>query len=620
MHNGSAAGPVVYRETHSATTNTLGLFTVNIGQGSASLGTFPSIDWGGGSKFIQVEMDPAGGISYTDMGTQQMLSVPYALNAENGNWNKNGNDIYNSNTGNVGIGTTTPSAILHIAAAATKDELVIGENLWNVNDAVNRIQLGNSSNSAFLRIGQLASNFASLGWVYNATPADAYVSILAHQGANPLVLQRDGGNVGIGTITPVNKLNIIGANGDPLIPGSTSNGIMRIGVSANEGIDIGKMASSPYSGWIQAGLNSIITDPLSLQPLGGDVGIGTSSPSTKLDINKTAAFNTTTPGFSYYNLHLSAPQNSVNDQATGITFGTTKNVQPQAGIYVQNSSAYGTKMYFGTTNSYITGSQTRMTIDNTGNVGVGTTLPGAKLEVAPASFTAAAQSRTALRLNAGSFGSFTNNALNMEFGNAGTAVIGAEVPSSGGMYDLVFSNFSSSTNFTEKVRITGSGNVGIGCTLPQYKLHVIGDIASSGTVRTTNTLVTGAITACSDIRFKKQITPLQNSLENILQLQGVNYFWKTKEFPDRYFNEINQIGLIAQEVEKIFPELVVTNIDGYKSVDYSKLTPILVEAIKELKAENSSVKSSLVEMQNKIQSLESKINLLTKEPLAGFNK
>ena len=81
VHNGSAAGTVVYRETHPATTNALGLFTVNIGQGSASLGTFPSIDWGGGSKFIQVEMDVNNGNppSYTDMGTTQMLSVPYAL-------------------------------------------------------------------------------------------------------------------------------------------------------------------------------------------------------------------------------------------------------------------------------------------------------------------------------------------------------------------------------------------------------------------------------------------------------------------------------------------------------------------------------------------------------------
>lgn len=124
-------------------------------------------------------------------------------------------------------------------------------------------------------------------------------------------------------------------------------------------------------------------------------------------------------------------------------------------------------------------------------------------------------------------------------------------------------------------------NVGIGCSAPQYTLHVIGDIASSATVRSTNAVVTGAITACSDIRFKQNIKPLSASLENVLKLQGVNYLWKTKEFPQKNFNEKNQIGFIAQDIEKIYPEVVFTDLDGYKSVDYSKLTPVLVEAIKE---------------------------------------
>ena len=59
-----------------------------------------------------------------------------------------------------------------------------------------------------------------------------------------------------------------------------------------------------------------------------------------------------------------------------------------------------------------------------------------------------------------------------------------------------------------------------------------------------------------------------------------------------------QIGLIAQEVEKIYPELVLTDVDGYKSVDYSKLTPILVEAIKELKAENDKLKEDNASMKS----------------------
>ncbi|MCX6351399.1 MAG: hypothetical protein NTX03_06030 [Bacteroidetes bacterium] len=76
---GTATGTVVYKETQTATTNKFGSFSVNIGKGTVVTGTFSSIRWDSASKFMQVELDAAGGTSYTDMGTQQMLSVPYAL-------------------------------------------------------------------------------------------------------------------------------------------------------------------------------------------------------------------------------------------------------------------------------------------------------------------------------------------------------------------------------------------------------------------------------------------------------------------------------------------------------------------------------------------------------------
>lgn len=78
-----AMGTIVYQETFSTTTNNLGLFNVNVGLGSAVVGTFSSINWGHNPKFMQVEMDVTGGTSYVDMGTQQMMSVPYALHAGN---------------------------------------------------------------------------------------------------------------------------------------------------------------------------------------------------------------------------------------------------------------------------------------------------------------------------------------------------------------------------------------------------------------------------------------------------------------------------------------------------------------------------------------------------------
>ena len=74
-----ATGAIKYRETHSVTTTAQGMFNVNVGQGTPVTGTFSGINWGTNAKFMQVEMDPAGGSSYIDMGTTQMMSVPYAL-------------------------------------------------------------------------------------------------------------------------------------------------------------------------------------------------------------------------------------------------------------------------------------------------------------------------------------------------------------------------------------------------------------------------------------------------------------------------------------------------------------------------------------------------------------
>jgi hypothetical protein len=76
----TATGTAVYVESHNTTTSALGLFTANVGLGTASTGTFSAINWGQNYKFLKVELDTtATGNSYIDLGTQQMMSVPYAL-------------------------------------------------------------------------------------------------------------------------------------------------------------------------------------------------------------------------------------------------------------------------------------------------------------------------------------------------------------------------------------------------------------------------------------------------------------------------------------------------------------------------------------------------------------
>lgn len=111
--------------------------------------------------------------------------------------------------------------------------------------------------------------------------------------------------------------------------------------------------------------------------------------------------------------------------------------------------------------------------------------------------------------------------------------------------------------------LKNTGNVGIGTTTPQYKLHVAGKIQ-------------GELVSPSDQRHKQNIHSLKNALTKLQGLRGVSFKWK-----DNTQNADPQIGLIAQEVEKVLPELVSTDSDGYKSIAYGKLTAVLVEAIKE---------------------------------------
>jgi hypothetical protein len=83
IHQGSSSGAVVYSETFSTTTNQFGLFTLSLGQGAPVTGTFNTIDWSTGNYWLQLQMDPLGGTAYADMGTSQLLSVPFAMYANN---------------------------------------------------------------------------------------------------------------------------------------------------------------------------------------------------------------------------------------------------------------------------------------------------------------------------------------------------------------------------------------------------------------------------------------------------------------------------------------------------------------------------------------------------------
>ncbi|MGC9472513.1 MAG: tail fiber domain-containing protein [Bacteroidales bacterium] len=102
----------------------------------------------------------------------------------------------------------------------------------------------------------------------------------------------------------------------------------------------------------------------------------------------------------------------------------------------------------------------------------------------------------------------------------------------------------------------------------------------NGNLRISEELITG-----SDIRFKTSVEPLDHALDQVSLLQGVRYEWNREDFPGKHFSEGKHIGLIAQDVEQVVPELVETGADGYKAVNYNKLPALLVEAVKEQQAQ-----------------------------------
>lgn len=112
--------------------------------------------------------------------------------------------------------------------------------------------------------------------------------------------------------------------------------------------------------------------------------------------------------------------------------------------------------------------------------------------------------------------------------------------------------------------------------LDGFNTNLSGSVTISGSLK-----VTGDVTAfsTSDERFKTNITPILDSLEKIGEIKGYEYDWVENEHHD---NSGHDIGVIAQEIEKIAPEAVVTRDNGYKAVRYEKLIPILIQAIKEL--------------------------------------
>ncbi|MCB1180161.1 MAG: tail fiber domain-containing protein, partial [Leptospiraceae bacterium] len=147
-----------------------------------------------------------------------------------------------------------------------------------------------------------------------------------------------------------------------------------------------------------------------------------------------------------------------------------------------------------------------------------------------------------------------------------------------------------------------NGFIGIGSNSPSVKLHVEGDACTTGT---------GMTTCASDRRLKKNIQPIKNALNTILKIKPVNFTWNEKAKENfGYENGQKDMGVIAQDIEKINPEWVENTNKGYKRVKdtFTKWYPI--NAIQELKI---LFDSKNVEFANNLSTLQSENEILKNE-------
>jgi len=133
-----------------------------------------------------------------------------------------------------------------------------------------------------------------------------------------------------------------------------------------------------------------------------------------------------------------------------------------------------------------------------------------------------------------------------------------------------------------------SAKVGIGTSSPSEALHVVGNIA-----------LTGEMVVITDTKLKSNIRPIGNAVGIVKSMNGARYNYKYNEYPKMQLSQRDQIGLLAQDVEKVLPELVFEDKEGTKYVAYTKLTAVLIEAIKEQQ-------KTIDELQKRIELLEKK--------------
>jgi hypothetical protein len=645
---GTPVGSVVYQEifTPNPQTNANGLVSIEIGGGLPLSGIFSAINWASGPYYLKTETDPTGGTSYTIVGTSQLLSVPYALyaktaeNAFSGNYNDLSNKpvLFDGTWANL---SSKPS-FATVAISGSYNDLINKPTLFsgNYNDLTNKPTIsvltdatisGNGTTALPLKIAQQSATTGQvLKWSGTTwLPGNDLTGVSSPGGSSGHVQFNNAGTfggdasffwdntnkrLGLGAPSPASQLFLNGGNifADLQLVNNTS------GVTRTDGFWLG-LGSWNSDVWLWSYENADLyfgTNNLRRLTINGvgNVGIGTDSPGGLLELYANSSLT-------YPHLLLTENEGDYSRLMFKNTVTSTKNWSIAGRLDPTDANSRLNFWYWnGSTGADV------MSIRGNGNVGIGTTEPGTRLQVHN-NITYANGITPIIKI------SDNFKAWNIGLGDSGD-------------------RFSiASEDYTERLTILKSnGNVGIGPVSPGYKLDVAGNLninngkygdalwcngsqalwydgtyfswgydgqynyfAAKVTIGNAanpgymlyvqgNAYSTGSWSS-SDARFKKNIFQIDHSLDKIMNIRGTTFEFRNDEFKDYQFAEGPQFGFIAQELENVFPEVVKTDSNGYKSVNYSSMIPVLLEAVKEQQGIIEKMENEIKDLTNLVNSL-----------------
>ena len=481
-----------------------------------------------------------------------------------------GNLLLNPSGGNIGIGSATaPAAKLSIGSPIYGDATTLSSSF-----VTSAGTLGQASGSELLlgNFGFSSNNSQSLAISGYRTAAGAtWADTALVLGMNVDVTKRSGaylslhstGNVGIGNLTPGYKLDVNGTarvvgklssgglavSGSQVATASSSTAVANIG-----GGDVNTYfgsydGASSYATWLQALRPSDqLTFPMAINPNGGNVGIGTAAPAFKLDVNGTARVS----GQMYANGQLNVGGAIVMAKDQSI-YGTSVAGDVQNAFWPRASN--GTYLNYGTSGLYIRNNASAQEVYlNGGRLAVGTTDT--------------------------SFGTLTVDGPISSIGSSNSI---AAIGSRSGSQGYVKMSYQNGVTIFDVMNTVQHGN-----TLRGFSYD--GD---------------NNLDWRSDRRLKQDIVDAEPMLARLMQLPFRRYHYK--DAPDARL----ELGVIAQEVESLFPDLIGKSPDGMLTVGYTSFATIACKALQEYKthtdADLSKLNEQIHERDTKIEALEAKL-------------